>query len=191
MIHSFWETVSHDALQVNFKVEPRASLLTRLFQVRRAMRTDIGFACVFWLRVNQLFVQKKWPGKFRMHMWRQYRFANCISPDADIGPGFRLGHISDIAIGGSSTIGKNVTIYNGVSIAGISGTRLPKIGDNVTIFPGSKIIKPITIGDNVIIGAMSLCNKDIPSNSVMYGIPPNVTVKPRNEPRTQPQADGI
>lgn len=179
--YSFWETVSQDALQVNFKVDPRASFLTRLLQARRAMRTDIGFACVFWLRVNQLFTLKKWPGKFRMHMWRQYRFGNCISPDATIGPGFRLGHISDIAIGGSATIGKRVTIYNGVTIVGISGTHLPKIGDDVTIFPGVKIIKPIMIGDNVIIGAMSLCNKDVPSNSIMYGIPPNVTVKPHVE----------
>lgn len=179
--YSFWETVSQDAKQVNFEVNPHALLLTRLLQVRRAMRTEIGFACVFWLRVNQLFVLKRWPGKFRIHMWRQYRFANHISPDADIGPGFRLGHISDIAIGGSATIGKNVTMYNGVTIAGISGTHLPKIGDNVTIFPGAKIIKPITIGDNVVIGALALCNNDIPANSVMYGIPPNVTVKPRTD----------
>lgn len=176
--YSFWDIVSQDARQVNFIVDPNAPIVSRLLQVRRVMRTDAGFACVFWLRVNQLFVLKRWPGKFRLHMWRQYRFANHISPDADIGPGFRLGHISDIAIGASAKIGKNVSIYNGVTIAGFSGTRLPKIGDNVTIYPGAKIIKPVTIGDNVIIGALSLCNKDIPSNSMMYGIPPNVTIKP-------------
>jgi len=39
------------------------------------------------------------------------------------------------------------------------------VGANVTIFPG------ITIGENSIIGACSLVNKNIPDNSLAYGIP--------------------
>jgi maltose O-acetyltransferase len=35
----------------------------------------------------------------------------------------------------------------------------------------------VTIGDNVIIGAMSLVTKDIPSNSVAYGQPAKVVKK--------------
>ena len=39
------------------------------------------------------------------------------------------------------------------------------IGANCTIFPG------ITIGDNVIVGANSVVNKDIPSNTIVAGAP--------------------
>ena len=39
------------------------------------------------------------------------------------------------------------------------------IGGNVVVLPG------VTIGDNVVIGAGSVVNKDIPSNSVAVGNP--------------------
>ncbi len=42
------------------------------------------------------------------------------------------------------------------------------IGANCTVFPG------ISIGDNVIIGANSVVNRDIPSNSVAFGAPAKV-----------------
>ena len=39
------------------------------------------------------------------------------------------------------------------------------IGGNVCVLPG------VTIGDNVVIGAGSVVNKDIPSNAVAVGNP--------------------
>jgi len=177
---SFWETVSQDAAHIGFTVDPHASLIRRLLQVRRATRIKIGFACVFWLRVNQFFVRKKWPLQSRIYIWRQYRFANDISPYADIGPGLFLPHPNDVIIGASAKIGKNACILNGVTLSGIKEQyQRPRLGDNVVIYTGAKVIKPVEIGDNCIIGAMSLCNENIPANSMVYGIPPNVTVKPR------------
>ncbi len=176
---SFWDTVSQDAARVGFTVDPRVPLLSRLLQTHKAMRHKPGFACVFWLRVNQLFVRNKsWPGQYRLRMWRMYRFANDISPYADIGPGLFLPHPVDITIGGGVRIGGGATIYNGVTIVGISIQGLPWLGDNVTIYTGAKVIKGVRIGDNAVIGALTLCSKDVPADHVMYGIPPNVTIKP-------------
>lgn len=45
------------------------------------------------------------------------------------------------------------------------------VGDNVFIGSFTKILYGVNIGSNVIIGAGSLVNKDIPSNSVWGGIP--------------------
>lgn len=114
-------------------------------------------------------------------MWRQYRFANDISPYADIGPGLLLPHPVDVTIGASVKIGKNATIYNGVTLVGTLDEGLPQLGDNVIVYTGAKVIKPIRIGDNSVIGALALCNHDVPPQSVMYGIPPNVTIKAREE----------
>jgi len=46
-----------------------------------------------------------------------------------------------------------------------------RIGDNVFIGSNTTILYDVTIGSNVIIGAGSLVNKDIPSNSVVAGVP--------------------
>ncbi len=45
------------------------------------------------------------------------------------------------------------------------------VGDNVFIGSNSTILGGANIGSNVIIGAGSLVNKDIPSNSVVGGVP--------------------
>lgn len=45
------------------------------------------------------------------------------------------------------------------------------IGGNVVVLPN------VTIGDNVVIGAGSVVNKDIPSNSVAVGNPCKVIKK--------------
>ncbi|SRR3989344_3931642 len=174
----FWDIVCQDAARVNFKFNLQSSLISRLLQARRVIRLRPGFACVFWLRVNQLLIRKGWRGQLRMRMWRMYRFANDISPYADIGPGLCLPHPVDVTIGASAKIGKNATILNGVTVIGGEEVGLPQLGDNVTVHTGAKVIKPIRIGDNSVIGALALCNKDVPPNSVMYGIPPNVTIKP-------------
>ena len=46
-----------------------------------------------------------------------------------------------------------------------------EIGNNVFIGTGVKIMYDVKIGDNVVIGAGSLITKDIPSNSIMGGVP--------------------
>lgn len=48
-----------------------------------------------------------------------------------------------------------------------------KIGRDVFIGQAVIVLPGITIGDNCIIGAGSLVNKDIPSNTVYAGVPAN------------------
>lgn len=48
------------------------------------------------------------------------------------------------------------------------------IGDNVFIGSNTTILYDVRIGTNVIIGAGSLVNKDIPDNSVAAGVPARV-----------------
>ena len=57
------------------------------------------------------------------------------------------------------------------------------IGNNVWIGANSTVLPKVSIGDNVIIGANSLVNKDIPSNSVAVGNPCKVIKQ--KEPYTE------
>lgn len=102
-----------------------------------------------------------------------------ISYKAPIGPGLMIPHAQCIVIGGVSSIGKNVTIQQGVTIGAniekeINGRKYPVIGSRVLIGAGAKIIGPISIGDNSIIGANAVVVSDIPKNSIAVGVPARV-----------------
>lgn len=49
-----------------------------------------------------------------------------------------------------------------------------EVGNNVFIGAGVKILYDVKIGDNVIIAAGAIVNKDVPSNSVVGGVPAKV-----------------
>ncbi len=97
-----------------------------------------------------------------------------IHPGAVIGSEFFIDHGSGVVIGETTIIGDNCTIYSGVVLGGTSlkkEKRHPTIGDNVVIGTGAKVLGPVTVGDNVRIGANSVVVNDVPSNSVVVGVP--------------------
>jgi serine O-acetyltransferase len=100
-----------------------------------------------------------------------------IHPGADIGKGFFIDHAVGVVIGETSIIGDNVSIFQGVTLGGVStskGKRHPTIRNNVTIGAGAKVLGNITIGDNVKIGAGSVVIKDVPPDSTVVGVPGRV-----------------
>lgn len=46
----------------------------------------------------------------------------------------------------------------------------PILGPNVIVADGAKILGPITIGENTVVGAGAIITKSIPANSVAYGV---------------------
>ena len=100
-----------------------------------------------------------------------------IHPKAKIGENLFIDHGMGVVIGETTEIGNNVTIYQGVTLGGVStqkGKRHPTIGDNVIIGAGSKILGPLNIGSTSKIGANSVVINDIPNNSTVVGIPGKV-----------------
>ncbi len=85
-------------------------------------------------------------------------------------------------------IGNNVTLTRGVTFITHDGgvavfrEKYPgmnvygriRIGNNVFIGVHSIILPGVTVGDNVVIGAGSVVNKDIPDNVVAAGIPAKI-----------------
>lgn len=93
-----------------------------------------------------------------------------------IGPGLVLPHTSGTILG-AGEIGKNVTIYQQVTLgAKIADFEYdpkvrPRVGDNVLITAGAKIIGPVSIGDGAIIGANAVVLADVPSRHLAIGVP--------------------
>ena len=74
-----------------------------------------------------------------------------IHPGATIGRRLVIDHGTGIVIGETTEIGDDVLIYQGVTLGGTGkdvGKRHPTIGNRVMISAGSKVLGPITIGDD-------------------------------------------
>lgn len=109
-------------------------------------------------------------------------FSSDISMKSDIGGGLKFEHGQDIVIGADVKVGKNLRIFNGVTIGGKdpalpSTGNQPTIGDNVVISTGSKILGPISLGNNVITGANCVCIKSVPDGSTVAGVPARIISK--------------
>lgn len=52
-----------------------------------------------------------------------------------------------------------------------------RIGDNVWIGAGARIIGPVTIGSNVVIAANAVVTKDVENNSIVGGVPARLLKK--------------
>ena len=90
------------------------------------------------------------------------------------GTKFAYGGIA-LVIHSRAIIGKNCIVGQCVTIGGRSRHYdVPKIGDNVYIGAGAKILGPITVGNNSVIGAGAVVLKDVPENSIIVGIPAKV-----------------
>ncbi len=72
-------------------------------------------------------------------------------------------------IGERVIIGQNTTIGRS-----LDPEDFPTIGNDVYISAGARIIGKITVGNNVIIGANAVVNKDVPDNSIVVGVPARV-----------------
>jgi serine O-acetyltransferase len=93
-----------------------------------------------------------------------------------IGPGCTLGHGgSGVVVHSGSRIGRNVMICQQVTIGGTGpGAAVPVIGDDVYLGAGAKILGPVEIGSNCVIGANAVVTKSVPSGCVAVGIPARI-----------------
>ncbi|WP_298556028.1 serine O-acetyltransferase EpsC [uncultured Algibacter sp.] len=98
-----------------------------------------------------------------------------IHPGATIGESFYIDHGTGIVIGETAIIGKNVKIYQGVTLGGISVSkdmastkRHPTIEDNVCIYANATILGgDIVIGSGSTIGANVWITESVPENSLV------------------------
>ena len=107
----------------------------------------------------------------------EIRFGITIPIQAELGPGFYIGHSGGIVLHQDVKIGRDCNLSQGVTIGLSSRGRhfgVPTIGERVYIGPGAKIFGNITIGDDVAIGANAVVTRDVPSGSVVIGAPARV-----------------
>lgn len=97
-----------------------------------------------------------------------------IHPSARIGPGLNIVHGFNIVIGGAVVIGANLVIFDSVTIGKKNvGTNqgMAKIGNDVLLGTGCKLLGEIEIGDDSSVGANAVVLSSFPNKSTLVGVP--------------------
>jgi serine O-acetyltransferase len=91
------------------------------------------------------------------------------------GRGFAVHNFSGIFLP-RTTVGDNFIVFQGVTVGHLRGQggKPPRIGKNVFLGAGAKVMGDITLGDNVVVGANSLVVNDVPDNATVIGVPARI-----------------
>ncbi|MCU0559684.1 MAG: serine acetyltransferase [Desulfobacterales bacterium] len=115
-----------------------------------------------------------------------------IHPGAEIGERFAIDHGTGIVIGETSRIGRNVRLYQGVTLGALSlprnagethrgKKRHPTIEDDVIIYSGATILGGDTvIGARSVIGGNVWITASVPADTLVVIDPPRLIYKSRN-----------
>ncbi len=113
-----------------------------------------------------------------------------IHPNAKIDVPFMIDHGTGIVIGETCSIGKNVSIYQGVTLGALQVDKLmeekkrhPTVEDNVVIYANATILGGSTIiGNNSIIGGNTFITKSVnPFSIVMQANKNNISNQQENQ----------
>jgi acetyltransferase-like isoleucine patch superfamily enzyme len=132
--------------------------------------------------MNDRFRQWKQPivkeGTLTKYNWLvQHKNKMRLGYKTDIGAFTYINAKNGVVIEDLVQIGSHCSIYSVSTIDEKSGTvvlrKNCKIGSHSVIMPG------VTIGENAIVGAFSFVTRDVPDNSVAFGVPAQVARKLR------------
>ncbi|MDD3902133.1 MAG: serine acetyltransferase [Sphaerochaeta sp.] len=176
-------------------------LCSKLPQIRRSLKLDakagfngdpaartvreviLSYPCIKTLTIHriahELFLMDI---PFLPRMFNEYAHKETgidIHPGAQIGESFFIDHGTGTVIGETTIIGKNVKLYQGVTLGALSfpkdacgalirGTkRHPTLEDNVTIYSNATILGDITIGHDAVIGSNVWIKENVPASTMV------------------------
>ena len=159
-------------IKVIFQRDPASRSTSEIIFCYPGFHALLFYRISHWLWRNRLLFL----GRFISNIGRFFTGIE-IHPAAKIGGGFFIDHGMGVVIGETTEIGENCTIFQGVTLGGVSldkGKRHPTLKDNVIVGAGATILGPVTIGSNSRIGAGSVVVNEVPPDSTVIGIPGKV-----------------
>ena len=171
-------------MQANFRGDPAAK------SVEEVILSYPGFQAVVVHRLAHYFWKAQVPLISRMMSEFVHGSTGIdIHPGAQIGESFFIDHGTGVVIGETTIIGKNVKLYQGVTLGALSvkkeegnKKRHPTIEDDVTIYSNATILGGETvIGRGSIIGGNVWITESVPPNTTVYTHAGEQVARPRTD----------
>ena len=141
--------------------------------VVKVLLTD-GTPAMIWYRLMQ--GARRWRLSPLEMLFNRMNTICCgciIGRGAEFGPGFVLIHSLGVVINGNVRGGTGVKIEHQVTI-GAEKRESPKIGNDVFIGAGAKVLGQAEIGDGAKVGANAVVVHNVPAFATVVGIPARV-----------------
>jgi serine O-acetyltransferase len=154
------------------------------------IRTYPGFLAIAIYRVAHHFCRRGVPVIPRiLTEYAHSRTGIDIHPAARIGPRFCIDHGTGIVIGETSEIGRNVKLYQGVTLGALSVAkemartkRHPTVEDDVVIYANTTILGGATVvGRGSVVGGNVWLLRSVPPGSRVHYAPGTVVHDPETE----------
>jgi serine O-acetyltransferase len=120
--------------------------------------------------------------------WPTYRVVETLTgisipKTVDVGGGLRIHHFGCIFVNGASTIGRNCTLRQGVTIGNRHDNGpVPVVDDDVDFGAFAQVLGGVRIGSGARIGALSVVLSDVPPGATAVGAPARMITSTRPEP---------
>lgn len=206
--------------ELNERVEQIVdAFLEKLPEIQRVLLTDVqaafdgdpaaqskeeiifsypGFFAIFVYRLaHELYLQKVPLIPRIMSEYAHDHSGVDINPGATIDEYFFIDHATGVVIGETCIIGKNVKIYQGVTLGALSTRagqglrgvkRHPTIEDNVTIYSNASVLGGDTvIGAGSVIAGSIFVTESVPANSRVSAVAQELKIRQAGD-KTKPEA---
>lgn len=199
MCHRLAQRLNHTDVDAGLIAQTFQSVLESDVDLGTIFRADLGAvydrdpACTrfldpllyfkgFHALVTHRFAHALWKGgrrDFALYLQSQSSrmFGVDIHPAAHFGKGIMLDHATGLVVGETASVGDNCSFLHAVTLGGSGkekGDRHPKIGDNVLIGAGAKVLGNIKVGACSRIAAGSVVLSDVPPNVTVAGVPAKI-----------------
>lgn len=159
-----------------------AGALVKGFLTRRTFRPVVTMRLCQGARTAGTAGKIILPALKLLHRIATHQAAMDFAWTASIGPGLALTHGWGLVVSQGSRIGRNVTLFHGVTLGrrdriNADGERdigYPVLEDEVWVGPHAVIVGGVTIGRGSRIGAGAFVTSDVPPYSVVAGNPSTI-----------------
>lgn len=108
--------------------------------------------------------------------WRLFLHVE-LPPTARIGGGLLLVHPYNVLIGADVQLGEGCMVFHEVTVGMGPTPGMPRIGRDVVLFVGARVLGGIELGDAAEIGANCVVTRSVPAASVVAPTPGQVIPK--------------
>lgn len=145
-----------------------------IFTLLALLWRHMPLRAMFWFRLGSWFKKNRIPlipGFVQRYLYRYFGLEIIVG--SKIGGGLYIAHPIGTVIA-AEEIGENCSIIASVTIGMRNEWAFPRIGNNVFIGAGARVLGDIRVGHHAVIGANAVVIKDVPDRATVVGIPAKV-----------------